>query len=104
MRRVQEMSEIALAGFPDSHKQQLAVFAFCRGMIDDKAAQLVMLHAKNQVHKAVRTATSFVNRTSLSLVPEPPPPPPAPPTVPTAPVPRQSRAPRYQTYAAVEQE
>ena len=98
MFRIQEMGEKAFAGFPDSHKQQLAVFAFCRGMLDDKAAQLVMLHAKNQVHKAVKTATSLFGRTHFPLVAAPEPLPPVPQTPPKLP-----KA-KYQAYAAVEQE
>ena len=94
MFRVQEMGEKAFIGFPDSHRQQLAVFAFCRGMIDTRAAQLVMLHAKNKVHKALSTATSLVGKTDvpLTIVPEP--------------VPATTRATRakYQAYAAVEKE
>ncbi len=40
MFRIQKMGKKAFSGFPNSHKQTLAVFAFCRGMLDEKADNL----------------------------------------------------------------
>ena len=67
MFRVQNMGEKAFAGFPDANKQKLAVFAFCRGMQDNRAAQLVMVNAKDKGHKALKTVISLVGRASLQL-------------------------------------
>ena len=94
-----DLGEKAFAGFPDSHRLQLAVFAFCRGMIDQNAAQFVMLNAKNREHKAIRTATSLQTR----------PTPPITTTAATTTVPaaattptRQARTGRYQAYTAID--
>ena len=96
MSRVQNLSEKAFLGFPDSRTQEMAVCAFCRGMLDDRAAQLVMLHAKKQVDKAVRTAVSLVNRTKLPFVPTTP--------LPAPPPARQIHAARNQANLVVDGE
>ena len=61
-------------------------------MIDERAAQLVMMNVKNRVHKAIRTAKSLQSKSIPPPVTTPP----------LAPATRQPREVRYQTYAAVE--
>ena len=59
MLRVRETCDRAFARqFSESQKQTMAVNAFARGLLDPDVARLVMVHAPDNVNKALQIATS----------------------------------------------
>ena len=70
-------------------------------MLDQNAAQLVMLNAKNRVHKAIRTATRL-QTTPIPLTSTPSTAAATAAAATAAATPRQHRSGRYQAYAAID--
>ena len=54
MTRNQDLVDRAFLDYSDTHKQQLAVQAFCRGMQNLHMAELVALHARDNVNAALQ--------------------------------------------------